>query len=530
MDLVIKNSKALENDYYQQSYAINQTKPKEKNPAAENYEQMVFGHAGDDVVLDVNPINNPLADPNRLAAFKQEMESSVEIEADTQNYSDSANTQEDVIIPESNDISSTSEEYAETSAASVSFEEDTSYEPHILGSGSSAEDTGYEPHILGSGSSESTGYEPHILGSGSSEGKGYEPHILGSGSSEGTGYEPHILGSGSSEDTGYKPHILGSGSSEDTGYKPHILGSGSSEGKGYEPHILGSGSKSGGEQKGEYKPDILGSADKAADNKYAAVSHNKPDKPDIEVVIKTTTVETVKKPKIVQMKSNADNISDILKNDSEHHEKAVRHAAPKKAHRVNHHKKSNKHLKVSSKNSIADQIERSLERASKQKKGTSMEDLQRYVRKSDKNNIYDIEDINNGQMKNDIEDYVPKHDAEDVNCQCPTCKNRRFVDRSNDLGVSFKSPQKMSGAQAVMAAKEHERQHLTAEYARAFQEGKKVVSQSITIYTRRCGDCGNVYVSGGVTKTVSKLRADVAYRKAMDNVEKRRESLRISMS
>ncbi|MDP4125178.1 MAG: hypothetical protein Q8917_19135, partial [Bacillota bacterium] len=40
--------------------------------------------------------------------------------------------------------------------------------------------------------------------------------------------------------------------------------------------------------------------------------------------------------------------------------------------------------------------------------------------------------------------------------------------------------------------------------AKASAEGRKVVSQSVTLHTGVCPECGRVYVSGGETRTVTK--------------------------
>jgi hypothetical protein len=49
----------------------------------------------------------------------------------------------------------------------------------------------------------------------------------------------------------------------------------------------------------------------------------------------------------------------------------------------------------------------------------------------------------------------------------------------------------------------HEREHVTNEQARAQRDDRKVVSQTVTLSTAVCPECGRVYVSGGVTRTVT---------------------------
>ena len=87
--------------------------------------------------------------------------------------------------------------------------------------------------------------------------------------------------------------------------------------------------------------------------------------------------------------------------------------------------------------------------------------------------------------------------------ECETCKNRRYVDVSDDPSVSFQTPTKLSPQEAMSAVVAHEGEHVRNEQAKAQNEGRKVVSQSVTISTSICPECGMVYVSGGQTKTVT---------------------------
>ena len=49
----------------------------------------------------------------------------------------------------------------------------------------------------------------------------------------------------------------------------------------------------------------------------------------------------------------------------------------------------------------------------------------------------------------------------------------------------------------------HEREHVVNEQARAEKEGRKVVSQTVTLTMATCPECGRMYVSGGTTRTVT---------------------------
>ncbi|MDR1193444.1 MAG: hypothetical protein LBK98_04620 [Peptococcaceae bacterium] len=98
--------------------------------------------------------------------------------------------------------------------------------------------------------------------------------------------------------------------------------------------------------------------------------------------------------------------------------------------------------------------------------------------------------------------------------ECQTCQNRQYQDGSDDSGVSYQTPTKIPADQAASAVRSHENEHVVRERDKARREGRKVVSQSVMIKTAICPECGRVYVSGGVTRTVTR------------NDDKRRELFR----
>ena len=75
---------------------------------------------------------------------------------------------------------------------------------------------------------------------------------------------------------------------------------------------------------------------------------------------------------------------------------------------------------------------------------------------------------------------------------------------SDDMGVSFQTPTRVDPDQAASAVRGHEMEHVVREQAKAQREDRKVVSQSVTIHTAICPECGDVYVSGGTTRTSTK--------------------------
>lgn len=91
--------------------------------------------------------------------------------------------------------------------------------------------------------------------------------------------------------------------------------------------------------------------------------------------------------------------------------------------------------------------------------------------------------------------------------ECQTCKERTYVDGSDDPGVSFKSPQHVAPAASAAAVASHEREHVNREQAKAEDEGRRVISQTVQIKTAVCPECGRTYVAGGTTTTVTASQA-----------------------
>lgn len=88
--------------------------------------------------------------------------------------------------------------------------------------------------------------------------------------------------------------------------------------------------------------------------------------------------------------------------------------------------------------------------------------------------------------------------------ECETCRNREYVDVSNDATVSFQTPTRMSPGTAEGMVRAHEQEHVTNEQARAADKGSRVVAQNVAIRYAICPECGRSYVAGGTTTTVTK--------------------------
>lgn len=88
--------------------------------------------------------------------------------------------------------------------------------------------------------------------------------------------------------------------------------------------------------------------------------------------------------------------------------------------------------------------------------------------------------------------------------RCQTCEERKYQDGSDDSSVSYQTPTRIDPDAAQAAVRSHELEHVSHEQAKAQREGRKVVSQTVTLHTDICPECGRVYVSGGTTRTVTK--------------------------
>lgn len=103
--------------------------------------------------------------------------------------------------------------------------------------------------------------------------------------------------------------------------------------------------------------------------------------------------------------------------------------------------------------------------------------------------------------------------------ECQTCKERKYQDGSNDAGVSYKTPTHIAPEQAASAVRGHEMEHVVREQAKADNEDREVLSQTVMIHNEICPECGKVYVSGGTTRTVTAERQETGDESAGDKGE-----------
>lgn len=92
--------------------------------------------------------------------------------------------------------------------------------------------------------------------------------------------------------------------------------------------------------------------------------------------------------------------------------------------------------------------------------------------------------------------------------KCETCEQRKYQDGSDDMSVSYQTPTRIAPENVASAVRGHEMEHVSHEQVKAQQEGRKVVSQSVTLHTDICPECGKTYISGGTTRTVTAAKTE----------------------
>lgn len=149
-----------------------------------------------------------------------------------------------------------------------------------------------------------------------------------------------------------------------------------------------------------------------------------------------------------------------------------------------------------------------------------------YEQKKDLNDTADIDEkisslekrINNLQQR--LDRLKSKQDEEEKDSgECQTCKNRKYQDGSDDPGVSFKTAGKIDPANAEAVVRGHEYEHVNRNQSKAAREDKEIVYQSVIIKHGICPECGDSYVTGGQTTTVTKPKSDERYEVGMKDSE-----------
>lgn len=86
--------------------------------------------------------------------------------------------------------------------------------------------------------------------------------------------------------------------------------------------------------------------------------------------------------------------------------------------------------------------------------------------------------------------------------ECQTCKNRKYVDGSNEGNVSFKTPGHIAPEVSASAVMSHEQEHVANARAKASAPDAELVSARVSLKMAVCPECGRSYVAGGTTRTL----------------------------
>lgn len=103
--------------------------------------------------------------------------------------------------------------------------------------------------------------------------------------------------------------------------------------------------------------------------------------------------------------------------------------------------------------------------------------------------------------------------------ECQTCKNRKYVDGSDEGDVSFKAPGHIDPGQSYATVMSHEQEHMTNARQKTAGSDAKLISASISLKMAVCPECGRTYVAGGVTNTTIQYNKNNPYDKGRKTVE-----------
>lgn len=88
--------------------------------------------------------------------------------------------------------------------------------------------------------------------------------------------------------------------------------------------------------------------------------------------------------------------------------------------------------------------------------------------------------------------------------ECQTCKERKYVDGSDEGNVSFKAPGHIAPEASAGVVMAHEKEHVANAKREGNKPGNELVSASVSLKTAICPECGRSYVAGGTTRTLIK--------------------------
>lgn len=88
--------------------------------------------------------------------------------------------------------------------------------------------------------------------------------------------------------------------------------------------------------------------------------------------------------------------------------------------------------------------------------------------------------------------------------ECRTCKERKYVDGSDEGNVSFKAPGHIAPEASAGVVMSHEKEHVANAKREGNKPGNELISATVSLKTAICPECGRSYVAGGTTRTLIK--------------------------
>lgn len=103
--------------------------------------------------------------------------------------------------------------------------------------------------------------------------------------------------------------------------------------------------------------------------------------------------------------------------------------------------------------------------------------------------------------------------------ECETCKNRKYMDGSNE-NVSFKTPGHIAPGESYGKVMAHEQEHVANAIAKtSSSKDANLVSVSVSLKMGVCPECGRTYVAGGTTSSLISYEESNPYEKNRKSVE-----------
>ena len=119
-----------------------------------------------------------------------------------------------------------------------------------------------------------------------------------------------------------------------------------------------------------------------------------------------------------------------------------------------------------------------------------------------------------------VEQKAGRTDSKKVDSsECMTCKNRKYVDGSDEGNVSFKAPGHIAPGSSAAMVSAHEQQHVANARREGSKDNAKLVSATVRLKLAVCPECGTSYVAGGLTSTTIKYSEENPYEQNRKGVE-----------